>query len=51
MDSHNPTPPPLRLLERPVRRPASAGRAPRPQSPVETAWWLRWLGLRVARKD
>jgi hypothetical protein len=32
-------PPPLRLLERPVRRVAPA------QRPAPAAWWQRWLAL------
>lgn len=38
MDAHSATtPPPLRLLEKPVRRVAPA----RPPAPA--AWWQRWL--------
>jgi len=50
MDMPTPTPPPLRLLERPLRRSLPTPRV-RPQVPaVEQAWWLRWLGLGQARK-
>ncbi|MDO9092440.1 MAG: hypothetical protein Q8R98_10495 [Rubrivivax sp.] len=49
MNPQTPSPPPLRLLERPLRR-AVPGSRTQPLAPAEQAWWLRWLGMGQARK-